>query len=280
MNQPPKTVAPNTALVTRYTLAEIRARKRLRVLVVESDLAAQKLTARLLTQLGYRVDIAVDGEEGIEAHANISYAVVFIAGALPRMSGLVAAAEIRQRDRAEHAYTPIIGMIGTDGTTYEQCLEAGIDDALVQPVSLGDLQTTLDRHITRTGPVTEETLAASVLVEEVGFDLNEALARVEGDQEFLNEIVTLFLQDYARYLNNIRAAIAHHDPQAVILAANALRGSLSNFAATPAANAALRLENLGRQGDLATAQEALTRLEEAIAQLRPILASLVMEKAA
>lgn len=280
MNQPPKTVAPNAPLVTRYTLAEARARKRLRVLVVENDLTAQKLAARLLTQLGYRVDIAIDGEEGVEAHANISYAAVLVASTLPRMNGVVAAAEIRQRDREEQTYTPIVGLIGTDGTTYEQCLEAGMDDALVQPLSLADLQTALDRHITRTAPIAEETLADSVLVDEVGFDLNEALARVDGDQEFLNEIVTLFLQDHAKYLTELRAAITRHDPQAVTLSANSLRGSLSNFAATPAANAALRLENLGRQGDLSTAPSALAQLEEAIAQLQPALASLVIEKAA
>ena len=280
MNQPPKTVAPNTPLVTRYTLAETRAHKRLRVLVVENDLTAQKLAARLLTQLGYRVDIAVDGEEGVEAHANISYAAVLIASALPRMNGLVTAAEIRQRDREEQTYTPTIGLIGTDGTTYEQCLEAGMDDALVQPLSLADLKTALDRRITRTAPIADETLADSVLVDEVGFDLNEALARVDGDQEFLNEIVTLFLQDHTKYLDELRAAIARHDPQAVTFSANSLRGLLSNFAATPAANAALRLENLGRQGDLSTAPSALAQLEEAIAQLQPALASVVTEKAA
>ncbi len=79
----------------------------------------------------------------------------------------------------------------------------------------------------------------------------------------------LFLQDHPKSLEEIRAAIARQDPQAVTFFANSLRGSLGNFSATPAVNAALQLENLGRQGDLSTAQSALTQLEESIARLKP-----------
>lgn len=280
MNQPPKTVAPNTPLVTRYTLSEARARKRPRVLVVDSDPSGQKLAARVLTQIGYRVDIATDGHEGVEAHANISYATVLLANNLSGMSGLVTAAEIRQRDREEQTYTPIIGLIGDDGTTYEQCLAAGIDDALVKPLIVDDLKAALEAHSNRTAPIGDTELPASALADEIGFDLNAALARVDGDQQFLNEIISLFLQEYPKHLANMRAALAHHDSHSLTFAANLLRGSLSNFAAAPAANAALRLENLARQGDLSPAPTALDHLEEAIAQLVPMLSGVVMENAA
>ncbi len=88
----------------------------------------------------------------------------------------------------------------------------------------------------------------------------------------------LFLQDHPKSLEEIRAAIARQDPQAVTFFANSLRGSLSNFSATPVVNAAPQLENLGRQGDLSTAQSALTQREESIARLKPVLVSLVMGK--
>ena len=90
----------------------------------------------------------------------------------------------------------------------------------------------------------------------------------------------LFLQDHPQSLEEIRAAIARQDPQAVTFFANSLRSSLSNFSATPAVNTALQLENLTRQGDLSTAQSALIQLEESIARLKPLLTSLVMENAA
>ena len=88
----------------------------------------------------------------------------------------------------------------------------------------------------------------------------------------------LFLQDHPKSLEEIRAAIARQDTQAVTFFANPLRGSLGNFSATPTMNAALQLVNLGRQGDLSTAQSALTQREESIARLKPLLASLVMGK--
>jgi CheY-like chemotaxis protein len=280
MNQPPKTVAPNAPLVTRYTLSEARARKRPRILVVDSDPDGQKLAARILTQIGYRVDIASDGNEGVEAHANISYTAILLANNLSGMSGLETAAEIRQRDREEQTYTLIIGLIGDDGTTYEQCLAAGMDDALVKPLSVDDLKATLSTQANRASSVGGAEPSVPMLAEEIGFDLTTALARVDGDQQFLNEIVALFLQEYPKHLANMRTALAHQDSHSLTFAANLLRGSLSNFAATPAANAALRLENLARQGDLSTAPAALSQLEEAIAQLAPMLSGLVMENAA
>ena len=53
-------------------------------------------------------------------------------------------------------------------------------------------------------------------------------------------------------------------------AAHKLKGSVANFAAPIAYDAALRLEVMGRNGHLDDAPEALEELESALEDLRPL----------
>ncbi|MBI4517041.1 MAG: Hpt domain-containing protein [Deltaproteobacteria bacterium] len=102
-------------------------------------------------------------------------------------------------------------------------------------------------------------------------DQDTMLARLEGDVELLREIAALFLEDYPERLAALHAAIAGGDAQALELAAHSLKGSLGNFAAERAVAAALRLELIGRGGNLARAGEACAELEKELARLTPLL---------
>ncbi len=105
-------------------------------------------------------------------------------------------------------------------------------------------------------------------------DRNAALARVEGDRELLREMAKLFLEDCPSRLAELRAALERQDGRALERSAHALKGSVSNFCARPAAEAALRLEALGRAGDLLQADAAVRAVEREIARLEPALANL------
>jgi len=108
-------------------------------------------------------------------------------------------------------------------------------------------------------------------------DLQAALARVDGDQDLLKEIAELFLEECPASLEHVRAAVSAADPEAVQRAAHSLKGAVSNFGEKAAHKAALRLEYMGRAGDLTGSAEALRQLEEAIerlcAELREFIAA-------
>ncbi len=91
--------------------------------------------------------------------------------------------------------------------------------------------------------------------------------RFEGDIELLREIAELFLEMCPVRLQAIRDALARGDSKALQFAAHSLKGAVSNFAAEAARAAALRLELIGRAGDLAEANEAFDELDEAVARL-------------
>jgi HPt (histidine-containing phosphotransfer) domain-containing protein len=112
------------------------------------------------------------------------------------------------------------------------------------------------------------------------FNLNEALARVEGDRELLCEMAGVFLDEYPMLLVTMQDALSHGNAQTLTFAVHTLKGSVANFAATNAFEAALRLEKIARQGNLPQAKAALAELEAELIRLVPVLTSLKMEVAA
>ncbi|HYM09459.1 MAG TPA: Hpt domain-containing protein [Bryobacterales bacterium] len=93
-------------------------------------------------------------------------------------------------------------------------------------------------------------------------NLAAALDRVGGDSELLEEIAKLFLETAPRQLDQIRQAVADRDALALSRSAHTLKGSVGTFGADAAFEAALRLEKMGRSGELAGVDEAYAALEE------------------
>jgi HPt (histidine-containing phosphotransfer) domain-containing protein len=106
------------------------------------------------------------------------------------------------------------------------------------------------------------------------FDLSEALARVDGDHELLREMAELFLEESPRFVSEMQTALKNNDTQTLTYAAHTLKGSVGNFAAPEAADAARQLEQMGRKRELEGAGVILAQLEAALGRLQPALESL------
>jgi two-component system sensor histidine kinase/response regulator len=104
----------------------------------------------------------------------------------------------------------------------------------------------------------------SAQVPESALDRQLSLSRVGGDMELLREIAVLFVEDCPRALAEIRDAVERGNSAKLENAAHALKGSVANFGARAAVEAALRLEQMGRAGRLGEAAEMLRALERAL----------------
>jgi len=104
-------------------------------------------------------------------------------------------------------------------------------------------------------------------VVEAVIDVRLALHRFENDLELLREVAQLFVADCPRRLREMRRALACGDATTLQRVAHSIKGSVSNFAAMPAARAALRLETLASGGDLTAASELCTALEHEVERL-------------
>lgn len=117
----------------------------LRILLVEDNAVNQKLALRLLSQMGYRADMAANGLEAIQAVERQPYDVVLMDVQMPEMDGLEATRQICTRwpggDRPRIIAMTANAMQGDR----EQCLEAGMDDYLSKPIRVEELVAALVR---------------------------------------------------------------------------------------------------------------------------------------
>jgi len=103
----------------------------------------------------------------------------------------------------------------------------------------------------------------------VSLDHAVALERLGGDEELLQEVAGLFLEEYPSLMSEIHEAVKAGNAHRVERAAHSLKGSVANFGAESAVQAALALEKLGRSGDLTGVNEAYDKLAALMNQLRP-----------
>ncbi len=110
------------------------------------------------------------------------------------------------------------------------------------------------------------------------FDQAALLDRVDHDMEFLAETIEMLEEDGPDLLGQIREAIASRDAEALGVAAHTYKGMVANFCAESTVAAALRLETLGKSGNLADAPEALAALEGLAQKLAPALRALLQDE--
>ena len=109
------------------------------------------------------------------------------------------------------------------------------------------------------------------------FDLDDALEKVGGDKEILEEILVVFSESYPDQLKELKNAINSGDAPIVERAAHTLKGSVGTFSAKKALETALRLETMGRDGKLQEAAAAYSKLEQELEELDAALRATLSE---
>ncbi|MBN2312256.1 MAG: response regulator [Candidatus Hydrogenedentes bacterium] len=120
-----------------------------RILLAEDSTLSQKIISKMLERHGYRVDVAANGREAVEALDSADYGAVLMDCQMPEMDGYEAVALIRQRE-GNTAHTPVIAMTASEeAVARERCIAAGMDDYLTKPIDSEALSETLARWIQR-----------------------------------------------------------------------------------------------------------------------------------
>ena len=99
------------------------------------------------------------------------------------------------------------------------------------------------------------------------FNLSELLARVDNDSELLREVIGICKAEIPRHISLLREAVAQADVKNIEKLGHTLKGMLLHLAATRAAAAAGRLEQLGRSSDTTTLTSAVAIFESEVAKL-------------
>jgi two-component system, sensor histidine kinase and response regulator len=229
----------------------------------------------MLQKAGHTTTAVNNGREAIEALQRERFDLVLMDVQMPEMDGLEATQAIRAEESKTGRHQPIVAMTAhAMKGDRERCLAAGMDDYISKPIQKSELQRILNSIVAAAGPGPQESEAEPS--EEAVFDREAALERVSGDEDFLGEVLGLFLSDSPGRVDEIRSAIADRDAQALHRAAHALKGSAGCLAAGPTMNAALVLEEIGKNGHFAEAPAAFAALEREVARLVDAISQFVL----
>src|SRR5688572_9442159 len=135
----------------------------MRVLVVEDEVGLAETIREGLVRVGFTVDLAHDGVEGLwtaAEHPHGAYDVIVLDIMLPRLSGY----EVCRRLRGRGVWTPVLMLTAKDGEhDHADALDLGADDYLVKPFSFVVLIAHLRALIRRGAPERPAVLGAGDL---------------------------------------------------------------------------------------------------------------------
>lgn len=103
----------------------------------------------------------------------------------------------------------------------------------------------------------------------VEWDLNELLERLEGDGEFLRELLVIFREDARQNLEKSRKAMAERNFEVLMRAAHTLKGMLRNLSMGEAAETAAALEAASRENRMDHSEELLKKLAKELEDILP-----------
>jgi two-component system OmpR family response regulator len=138
----------------------------MRILIVEDDRAAAAYLSRGLVEAGHGVDMAHDGETGLQLALAGEYDALVVDRMLPRRDGLT----LIRMMRADGRKTPVL-VLSALGQVDQRVegLRAGGDDYLVKPYALAELLARLEALGRRAKPL-ETTPAGTLRVHDLELD--------------------------------------------------------------------------------------------------------------
>jgi two-component system, sensor histidine kinase and response regulator len=148
-------------IVTRHALRSQRAREaQHHLLLAEDNVVNQKVACRILEKLGYRVDVAGDGQAAFDAWQSGRYHLILMDCQMPVMDGYETTRKIREHESGRKRI-PIIAltahaMKGADN----ECRAAGMDDYLSKPIDQERLEKLLYHWLNAEGGAAIEEKAA------------------------------------------------------------------------------------------------------------------------
>ncbi|MBP2298290.1 hybrid sensor histidine kinase/response regulator [Azospirillum picis] len=248
----PEPAAPYAGRQRLPTVEEARGRGSL-ILVAEDHPTNRQVIRRQLTLLGHAMEIVEDGVQALARLRAGGFGLLLTDCQMPEMDGLELARTIRAAETAGAGGRLPIVAITANATENErqQCLAAGMDDALAKPVSLADLRRVLDRFLPDAGDGTAGAGAGAGAdggrdllppAQLPPLDLSGLTSLFEGDADFVRHLLGEFVTSNRASNQWLNDAFASARWDEVRQAAHKLVGSSRTVGARDLAAAAEAVE--------------------------------------
>jgi two-component system sensor histidine kinase RpfC len=246
----------------------------LSILVGEDNRTNQKVIVKILQRGGHSVTVVDNGEEVLDALAEINYDLVLIDVNMPVMNG-IEATKLHRFAALGRPRVPIIAL--TADATPEmmaRCLDAGMDDCLTKPIDPAVLVAAIARLVVGQEGMAAPAPGPAPAVAQIDAHprfrpqsrntLDQRVLRdleLLGGADFVAEVLAQFLEDAVVILADLAAARQSGDIIAFREQAHALRSSAANVGARGIFEMCLTWRDISTADLEDQGAEIMTRLE-------------------
>ncbi|MES2544572.1 MAG: CHASE3 domain-containing protein [Bacteroidota bacterium] len=188
----------------KTTLLDPAFLKNIKILLVEDNDMNQLLAIRMFELWSKEIDIAENGKIAIEKIKKNKYDVVLMDIRMPEMDGYEATKYIRA-NMGSKSNIPIIALSAHSGVGEEnKCIEKGMNDFLSKPFDSQELLGKLYKYTTESNyEAPSAELKNTIGLNPNLIDLDYLEEFTNGDVNFINEMINMFLKGTPLALNKI-----------------------------------------------------------------------------
>lgn len=243
------------------------------VLIVDDHPVNRQVLGYLLDQIGLKHEEAATGEEAVAITRIKTFAAILMDVMMPVMDGYEATRLIRKAEFASGSHTPIIACTALDlDQAREKCLDSGMDDFLLKPISMDVLRNRLERWLQQ--PVAQLLTEFKTNLEYAAKNddpINREKLRLLYGTDQLGDIMDIFIIATEALLIELKTGIRDRSPEQVGRAAHELKGSSFAVSAEEMAILARRLETASRSNNWAEALAIYAEMARAFASVRELV---------
>lgn len=250
----PKQVKPVKTLNNYLSVEQARDENKL-VLLVEDNILNQQVLTDQLHLLGFGVEVAENGEEGLKMWQSGHYPLILTDLHMPKMSGYDMVEKIRDEaakleDINAQPYIIAVTANALKGEK-ERCLNAGINDFITKPVELNTLEATLNRwgDISKQGPI-----AAKPTKPATPINLEMLAKYINNDEAKQLRFFKMYLEQSHTLTKEINTGVMTADKEIIISACHQLKSISKTIGAEKVAELAADFEGQCKEQDLTSDQ--------------------------
>lgn len=244
-------------VITKHTVKEVNNLLKPKILLVDDNEMNRKIIISVLKSHNMSCDIAVNGNEAVDAVSQKDYDVVFMDCQMPVMDGYESTAKIRALE-GDKKHTTIIAMTANAmAGDEEKCIKSGMDFYISKPINFSTMFDLIEAN-TKKGKngIQENIEKKDLLTNKNGDKDNNSINYnnlIDNNIDYFVESSGLekedareILEDYIKYLpgllNNINEAIKISDFKKAASLIHELKGSSGSFRLTSIHELAKKIE--------------------------------------
>jgi CheY-like chemotaxis protein len=258
----------DSSLVTKVDPGSLDG-SRVRILLAEDTVTNQRVISAMLAKYGFRIEVAGNGLEAVEAVRSRPFDLVLMDVRMPEMDGIEATRQIRALEIKQPMITAMTADVIQE--TVDLCFEAGMDEFLTKPVRVQEILDVISN-------LPEPSEEASRALRYSSLDGLGELLEVD-DVDLIGSLADTYLADLSAGLTALAAGSDVGDSEAVMDVAHKLKSSSRLMGAPHLGDLAEVIETSARNGEVPDAAAfgefvaAANEVSEALTRILPFEAA-------